>query len=57
MAYNSHNVNREFSSQITDLAVNSGEYDPLTDNRETTYINKNGKVVSEKTPYGIKPEN
>jgi len=57
MSQSRHNVNWEFSSQITDLAVNSGEYDPLTDNRKTTYINKNGKVVSEKDPYGIKPEN
>jgi len=56
MVEHNHTVNREFSSQITDLAFNSGEYDPLADKRETTYI-KNGKVVSEKTPYGIKPEN
>jgi hypothetical protein len=56
MAYPSHTQKSEFSSQITDLAVNSGEYDPLTDKNESTYI-KNGKVKTDKDPYGIKPEN
>ena len=52
-----HNqVDEEFSKQVTDLAVNSGSYDPFGNN-ELHYINQYGKVVTEKDPYGIKPEN
>ena len=53
-----HNrIDKEFSKQVTDLAVNSGNYEPFTAKSETTYINQYGKVETEKSPYGIKPEN
>jgi len=46
-----NNIDKDFSAKCSDLAVNSGSYDPFGD-KETTYINKNGKVVTEKSPYG-----
>lgn len=53
MSEKPHNtVDKVFSAKCMDLAFNSGEYDPLTDNNETTYINQYGKVVSDKSPYG-----
>ena len=54
MAYPSHNgksrIDKELSQKCMDIAVNSGSYDPFG-NEETHYI-KNGKVVTEKDPYG-----
>ena len=53
-----HNrIDKEFSKQVTDLAVNSGNYDPFRSKSETTYINQYGEVETEKSPYGIKPQN
>lgn len=44
-------IDKRLSQKCTDIAVNSGSYDPFGD-KETHYINQYGKVVTDKDPYG-----
>jgi len=46
-----NNIDKDFSAKCSDIAVNSGKYDPF-DNNESHYIDESGKVVTEKSPYG-----
>ena len=46
-----NNIDEDFSAKCSDIAVNSGSYDPFGNN-ESHYIDEYGKVVTEKDPYG-----
>lgn len=46
-----NSIDKEFSAKCSDIAFNSGSYDPFGE-KETHFISEGGKVKTEKDPYG-----